>query len=261
MPNRIIKESICTSETIDQLSLEEERLFYRLMVNCDDFGILHGDPRIIKSKCFPLKESITSADVDGWLHGLVRAGLVFLYDVSGKVYLKITKWEDHQQVRAKNSKYPTPDKGNLISLDINCNQVPANVPVFENRESNNENRESKASIPQSDDCDPPAKKRKKSNVSIPEDFGISDAVRAWAAEHNYGELERHLDAFRLKCEAKGYRYANWDKAFMEAVRADWAGLRSGGKQAGNQRAKTNDDFSSRTYDSTPIEDIDWLTGT
>ena len=36
MPNRIIRESICTSDSIDKLSWFEEVLFYRLIVNCDD---------------------------------------------------------------------------------------------------------------------------------------------------------------------------------------------------------------------------------
>ena len=37
MPNRIIRESICTSDSVDKLSWFEEVLFYRLIVNCDDF--------------------------------------------------------------------------------------------------------------------------------------------------------------------------------------------------------------------------------
>ena len=36
MPNRIIKESICASDSLDQLSWFEECFFYRLIVNCDD---------------------------------------------------------------------------------------------------------------------------------------------------------------------------------------------------------------------------------
>ena len=38
MPNRIIKESICTSCEIDSLTPEQEVFFYRLIVNCDDYG-------------------------------------------------------------------------------------------------------------------------------------------------------------------------------------------------------------------------------
>ena len=39
MPNRILKESICTSESLVGLSAEAEVLFYRLIVKADDFGL------------------------------------------------------------------------------------------------------------------------------------------------------------------------------------------------------------------------------
>ena len=55
MPNRIIRESICTSESIDGLSWFEEVLFYRLIVSCDDFGRYDGRAAIIKNRLFPLK--------------------------------------------------------------------------------------------------------------------------------------------------------------------------------------------------------------
>ena len=42
MPNRILKESIRTSDTIGELSWFEEVLFYRLIVSCDDYGRFDG---------------------------------------------------------------------------------------------------------------------------------------------------------------------------------------------------------------------------
>lgn len=57
---------------------------------------------------------------------------------------------------------------------------------------------------------------------MPADFGISPAVRAWALEHGFEQLEEHLAAFRVKCAAHGYRYVSWDAAFMQAIRANWA---------------------------------------
>jgi hypothetical protein len=44
MPNRNIKESILTSDTLDILTAEEERLFYRLIVICDDYGRTESKP-------------------------------------------------------------------------------------------------------------------------------------------------------------------------------------------------------------------------
>ena len=48
MPNRIIKESIRTSDSINELNWFEEVLFYRLMVSCDDYGRFDGRIAIIR---------------------------------------------------------------------------------------------------------------------------------------------------------------------------------------------------------------------
>ena len=66
MPNRILKESICTSDTIDQLSWFEEVFFYRLIVNCDDYGRMDARPAILKARLFPLK-SVTEKQVEASL--------------------------------------------------------------------------------------------------------------------------------------------------------------------------------------------------
>ena len=76
MPNRIIKESIRTSDSINDLSWFEECLFYRLIVSCDDFGRFDGRPAIIKGTCFPLKEGVTTKNIESALSLLTSAGLV-----------------------------------------------------------------------------------------------------------------------------------------------------------------------------------------
>lgn len=146
MPNRILKESICTSDSIDSLSWFEEALFYRLIVNCDDYGRFDGRPAIIKNRLFPLKENLTAKTVAGAIEKLASAGLVTLYVFEGKPYLYLPTWNHHQVVRAKSSKYPAPEDGieRMKSSEIICNQMQANAPVFvfDNRESRIDNRES-----------------------------------------------------------------------------------------------------------------------
>ena len=119
MPNRIIKESICTSEDVAKLSMGAEILFYHLMVKADDFGVYFGNEQIIKNTCFPLKSSeIKVKQVESWLNELVKAGLLFAYVAEdGKKYVQFTKWAKHQQIRAKKSKYPL--------FDSTCNQLLA----------------------------------------------------------------------------------------------------------------------------------------
>ena len=128
MPNRIIKESICTSENIAALSMGAEVLFYHLMVKVDDFGVYFGNEQIIKNTCFPLKSSeIKVKQVESWLNELVKSGLLFAYVAEdGKKYVQFTKWAKHQQIRAKKSKYPLFDStcNQLISDDCNSCRNP-----------------------------------------------------------------------------------------------------------------------------------------
>lgn len=119
VPNRIIKESICTSEDIAGLSIGAEILFYHLIVKADDYGVYFGNEQIIKNTCFPLKSTeIKLKQVESWLNELIKAGLIFAYVAEdGKKYIQFAKWAKHQQIRAKKSKYPL--------FDSTCNQLIA----------------------------------------------------------------------------------------------------------------------------------------
>lgn len=125
MPNRIIKESICTSDNIDQLSAFQETVFYRMIVNCDDYGRMDARPKILASKLFPLKD-IRTQQIEEALRALTSAELVILYEVDGKPFLQMKTWDRHQQVRAKRSKYPAPESG-IQKHDINCYQMQADA--------------------------------------------------------------------------------------------------------------------------------------
>lgn len=122
MPNRIIKESICTSESIEQLSWFEEILFYRLIVNCDDYGRFDARPAILKARLFPLK-SVTDKQISEALYKLSTVGIVCIYEVDGKPYLQLISWAKHQNIRNKKSKYPDPSERDLLSLESSCNQM------------------------------------------------------------------------------------------------------------------------------------------
>ena len=123
MPNRIIKESICTSDNLDQLSAFQETMFYRLLVNCDDYGRMDARPKILAAKLFPLKD-IRTIQIEEGLRALTSAELVIIYEVDGKPFLQMKTWERHQQIRAKKSKYPSPESGNKVSVST-CKQMIA----------------------------------------------------------------------------------------------------------------------------------------
>lgn len=126
MPNRIIKESVCTSDTIDQMSWFEECFYHRLWTACDDYGRMDARPAILKSKLFPLKDRLSLKDIQNALQRMVDIGCVRLYECDSKPYLYLPSWEVHQQVRAKKSKFPAPDEtcNQMISDDFKCPRNP-----------------------------------------------------------------------------------------------------------------------------------------
>lgn len=195
MPNRIIKESICTSDTMDALSWFEEVFFYRLVVNCDDYGRMDARPAILRARLFPLK-TVTDKQMEQALQSLRSADIIDLYVVDGKPYLQMRTWEKHQQIRSKKSKFPEPcDR--LPAFDIKCNQVQSNVPVIQYESNTNPNtRERSAPTHTRGELLPFGKF---ANVLLSED------------EHNklkqlIPDFPNYLERFSAKVAAKGYHY-------------------------------------------------------
>jgi len=71
-------------------------------------------------------------------------------------------------------------------------------------------------------------------------LAITPELQAWASEHGYHEdLQQHLDSFRDKAIAKGYQYTDWQAALRNAIRDDWACLRTPSKPSRQDRARPN----------------------
>jgi hypothetical protein len=215
VPNRLLREGICTSDMINTLSADEEVFFYRLLVICDDFGHADGRAAILKANCFPLRESASTTKIEAWINGLALKGMIRRYKHLGKPYLAIAKWE--ARIRT-NPKHPLPDAENSEWID-------SEVPHFDRNLSA--------------DCEQMAAngglgkgkgKGKGATFQLPDDFGISESVCKWAQEKGIQNLERHFEYFVNSCKAKGYKYADWDRAFMNAVTKDWAQIGDGRKR-------------------------------
>ena len=125
MPNRIIKESIHTSETVNRMTDFQFRLWVSLITYVDDYGRGDARPAIIKGACFPLRERVSLKDLGNALAGLADIGCVRLYTVDGKPYLYLPGWEEHQRIRTKVSKYPEPPQNDSMPQSAaDCSEVP-----------------------------------------------------------------------------------------------------------------------------------------
>ena len=141
MPDRIIRESICTSDTLNQLTDFEERFWNRLIVNCDDYGRFDARPAILKGRLFPLMDGKTQKDMTNALSRLASVGLVELYEVDGKPFLRVVTWDKYQRIRAKRSKYPEPSGAccQMTADDVKCPRNP-----IQSESNPNPNRESES---------------------------------------------------------------------------------------------------------------------
>lgn len=156
MPNRILKESLTRSESINKLSYFAEVLFYRLIVVADDFGRFDGRAAVIKGTCFPLR-NIRTSQIEKGLNELASVSMIFTYTVKAKSFLQIANWSKFQSTRAMKSKWPSPEDGNESQLELQntkaaqsdqilnsantCKQLHADASRC-SRETRNEKRES-----------------------------------------------------------------------------------------------------------------------
>lgn len=146
MPNRIIKESICTSDKISSLTDFEFRLWVGLITQADDMGRGDARPAIIKGRVFPLRDRVTAKDIDAAVHGLAAKGCVSLYTVGGKPYFWFPTWGEHQRIRDCKPKYPGPEEADDSPPQpaATCGELPPESNPNPNTNPNTQSKEDSA---------------------------------------------------------------------------------------------------------------------
>lgn len=203
MPNRTLKEGITTSERLAQVSFEAETLYYRLLVCADDFGRFDARPIIIRSRAMPLRD-VGLSSVSQWTDELRTAALITVYEVDGRPYLQIAKWE--QRTRANKSKYPDPanaDPSESNTSAKNDRQLPVSRQTNDSRVSPEERgtrNEERGSAPAV-------------GGRLPADWVLPDDWRAWA------QAERSdLDLTKTAADFADYWHA---KPGKDGRKTDW----------------------------------------
>ncbi|KAF1698338.1 hypothetical protein CSC62_05360 [Pseudoxanthomonas jiangsuensis] len=223
---RTIKPEFFTSEDIVQLSPHARLLYIACWCEADKEGRLQWKPLTLKIRYFPVDD----VDIRALCEELIGAGLVVPYG-DGLAY--IPKFGAHQHInpRESASQLPAPAGDSRVpdvSLTRGEREGDAPAPVTDaqgGREGKGRERKEDASGRVG------PRKRAPTKHPLPDGFGISDRVQAWAADKGHDRLDQHLESFRAKAQAKGYAYADWDAAFMEAIRENWAKLPAAGSAA------------------------------
>lgn len=232
MPNRIIKESLCTSEKIAELTDFEFRLWVGLITQADDMG--RGDARaaIIKGRVFPLRDRITAKDIDAAVHGLAAKGCVSLYTVGGKPYFWFPTWSEHQRVRDCKPKFPGPEESDENQQDLffcgNSPQSAAGCGEMRPESNPNPNTNPNPNIPP---CIPPQgepagqkpKAAKNRAVFVPPSV---EEVAAYCHERqNHVDPQRFVDFY----ESKGWMVGRTKMKDWKAAVRTWEKPRDDGQ--------------------------------
>lgn len=132
MPNRIIKESINESRSLNDCTVFAQDLFKRLITYADDNGRFNADTQIMLARLYPRDlDIVTQQDVVDGLVELCGIGKIEFYTANvfsnrgaRDVYGAFPKWKMHQRVRDSKEKHPAPN-----DTDINDWYLRRFIPI------------------------------------------------------------------------------------------------------------------------------------
>lgn len=124
MPNRIIKDSIRTSKSVNGMTDFQFRLWVYLITYVDDYGRGSADPELLKGFVFPRRKGVTESTIEKALADLANSGSILLYDVDGESYFCFPNWGEHQRIQTKRSKFPAPSDGIIKNSTVGHGEPP-----------------------------------------------------------------------------------------------------------------------------------------
>jgi hypothetical protein len=190
---RTIKPDFWTDEKLTECSLSARLLFIGTWNFADDNGNLDRSSKQIKARVFPLD----NLDCEPLILELLDKELLVEYKDEDRLYLHIQGFNKHQLINR-------PSKPQCPLYDDSLRTHGVLITEGRKERKGGEGRE----------------------TLIPDDFSVSERVIEWAKKNKYYNLEKHLDSFILKAKSKGYKYVDWDSAFMTAIRGNWAGIQN-----------------------------------
>lgn len=221
MPNRILRDWT-DSLRFDGLSAEAERLFVRLIMKADDFGRFHANPKLVKSACFPLAESLRANTVGAWLTELSDRQLIFCYTVGTGEFLAITNYG--QRLKQSRAKFPPkpdepddwmPISGSFRELPGTSGNFPSESETYSDAESDTEEETESESEPEGVQgkraSSPPAAAPRRKLKAEPVD---DEFLAGLQQRYDYLDVKREWNKCLTWCEQKGVvagrkRFVNW----------------------------------------------------
>lgn len=206
---RNIKPGFFKNDQLAELPFEFRILFQGLWCEADRAGRLEDRAKRIKAEVFPYDD----VDVESGLAALSSAGFIERYEVNGIKYIQVSEFAKHQNPHCKEaaSTIPAPCKHSADPGDSGASRADSLIP---------DSGFSDSGFKAQGDKSP--RRGKPLKTPMPEGFALSERVKRWAAEKGHGRLTERFEHFVGAARARGYTYADWDEALMNAIRDDWA---------------------------------------
>ena len=136
MGNRMIKESIRTSRSVNNMTDFQFRVWVYLITYVDDYGRGSADPELLKGLVFPRRKRLAESDIKKALADLAGMGCIRLYKVDGESYFCFPNWGKHQRIQSKRSRFPAPDESENFGDSPKVTESHGGFPPERNRTEN-----------------------------------------------------------------------------------------------------------------------------
>lgn len=106
MPQRFLRPGITTSDKFNSVPWDTQVFFVRLLTLVDDYGRYDAHPLLLKGHAFAMRPDVTVERIIEMRDELSKSGLVTFYEVKGKEFLQVEKWQERART---SSRYPSSD--------------------------------------------------------------------------------------------------------------------------------------------------------
>jgi hypothetical protein len=94
---RSVKPSIWGDDKFSDLSRDARLLLLGIISNADDKGRFIATPASLAGAIFP-HDDLNLRDIKRWRDEVAATGIVLLYEVKGRCYGRLRRWERHQRI-------------------------------------------------------------------------------------------------------------------------------------------------------------------
>jgi len=115
---RFIHPDLFSDWELIELGLSGVLTFIGMICSADDVGNLKYCCKTIFAKTFPMTDDVSVKDVEIAVEGLIKTGLIKVYEVDGQDYLHINRFHKYQKPNhPSNPEHPI-DKWSLADEDL-----------------------------------------------------------------------------------------------------------------------------------------------